>query len=500
MENKQTIQLQKTRIRQVLRLAEKLRAYRWRMAGAVLSGIGHQLSIVAVSVLGAYLVGLAVEGRLLVQLPRLLVFFILWIALRVTFYFLEMWLSHDVAFKVLADFRVRLFEAIERISPAVLLNMRSGQLASTLMSDVELLEWFFAHSFGSILVAVIVPLILLFCLGSLSPLFPLLMLVFLAAILWIPFMMKEKADRQGALVREQLGEANAVTIEGVQGLKEILSLNFRKPYLKKNEAYMSRLYDSQLAYGKRLGTEGALLQAALGGSMLCVAAAAALLTAKGQLEVSLYPVAVVLAGMTLNPVVEICSTARNFGLIFGAADRVYRVLESRPQVEDTGAEIRAAVLSPRITFENITFRYRPELAPAVQKLSFTVEPGETVALVGHSGAGKSTCVQLLLRHWDPQEGRICIGGRDLREMKLANLHQMISVVLQDVYLFRETIRENIRLGRWTLLMRKWKRRPGWHWPMTLSGNCPRAMIPWPGRLEPSSPEARGSALLLPEPC
>ena len=71
-----------------------------------------------------------------------------------------------------------------------------------------------------------------------------------------------------------------------------------------------------------------------------------------------------------------------------------------------------------------------------------------MALVGHSGAGKSTCVQLLLRHWDPQEGRICIGGRDLREMKLANLHQMISVVLQDVYLFRETIRENIRLGRW----------------------------------------------------
>lgn len=147
MENKQTIQLQKTRIRQVLRLAEKLRAYRWRMAGAVLSGIGHQLSIVAVSVLGAYLVGLAVEGRLLVQLPRLLVFFILWIALRVTFYFLEMWLSHDVAFKVLADFRVRLFEAIERISPAVLLNMRSGQLASTLMSDVELLEWFFCPFF-----------------------------------------------------------------------------------------------------------------------------------------------------------------------------------------------------------------------------------------------------------------------------------------------------------------------------------------------------------------
>ena len=448
MQNNKEIHTKRNRLINVIRLSGKLRAYRGRMTGAVISGVAHQLSVVGVSTLGAWIVGLAIQGRLLEKLSLAMGILAVAVAVRVLFYFLEMWLSHDVAFKVLADFRIMLFDAIEKVSPAILLNMRSGQLASTLMGDVELLEWFFAHSFGSVLVAVIVPVILMICLGTFSPLLPLVLLAFLTVIVYIPTVMRRKADQQGRLVREQLGEANAVTMEGIQGMKEILSLNFRRRYQEKNADYMDRLYESQLSYGKRLGTEGAFLQAAQGCSMLCVAAVAAGLVARGSLETQMYPVVVILAGMTLGPVVEVCGTARNFGLIFAAADRVYRVLEAKPQVRDQGEELDTTQISPEIRFDQVSFRYREDLDLAVRDISFSVQPGETVALVGQSGAGKSTCIQLLLRHWDPASGGIAIGGRDLREMSLDSLHRLTSVVLQDVYLFRESIRENIRLGRW----------------------------------------------------
>ena len=438
---------EKIRIKNAVRLSGKLKAYWARMVGAVIGGIGNQLSTVGLSVFGAYLVGLALESRLMEQFPEVLVVLIVIVAVKVFFYFMEMWLAHDVAFKVLADFRVMLFSAIERVSPAILLNMRSGQLASTLMSDVEILEWFFAHSFGSILVAVLVPLILLVCLGFIFWALPLILICFLVPVICIPVWMREKADLQGIKVREHLGEANAVTMEGVQGIKEILSLNYKNSDQKKNEFYMSRLYDSQLIYGKRLGTEGAFLQVVLGCSMICVAAVAAGLSASGQIDTAMYPLVVVLAGMVLGPVVEVCNTARNFGLIFAAADRVYRVLEAKPQVEDKGKDIDIKQLVPGIQFESASFRYRNDLDLAVEQISFSVNPGETVALVGPSGAGKSTCIQLILRYWDPESGNVSIGGCNLQDMTLENLRSLTSVVLQDVYLFRDTIRENIRLGK-----------------------------------------------------
>ena len=150
-----------TRLKNVIRLSKRLKKYRLRMVAAIAAGVGNQLSMVAASVLGAWTVGLAIDGKLMQKLNYVIAATIAVIIIRIVFYVLEMWICHDVAFKVLADFRIQLFDSIERVSPAILLNMRSGQLASTLMGDVEIMEWFFAHTFGSVLVAIITPVILM---------------------------------------------------------------------------------------------------------------------------------------------------------------------------------------------------------------------------------------------------------------------------------------------------------------------------------------------------
>ncbi len=435
------------RIGNVLKLAAKLRAYTLRMTVTVFCGVMNHLSTVFVSAVCAYIVGQALVGTLLDRIVPLMIVLGVLVLLRAVFYFSEMWLAHEIAFRVLAEFRVKLLESIERVSPAILLGMRSGQLASTLMSDVEVLEWFFAHTFGSLIVAVIVPAILLFLLGSLHIMLPFVLLGFLFLLVCIPLIMRRRASRQGQIVRDDLGEANAITIEGIQGMREILMLNHVEAYRMKNQKYMKRLYDSQLCYGKRLGTEGAMLQVVSGVSMIAVLGLAAYLVQAGRLDFAWYPVVAILAGTTFNPVIEICNTARNFGLIFAAANRVFKVMEAEASVEETGRNIDTDALAKDICFENVDFRYREDLDCAVEGISFTVRQGETVALVGPSGAGKTTCVNLLLRYWDPSRGSIRIGGCDLKDMTLDNLRELTSAVLQDVFLFHGTLRENIRLGR-----------------------------------------------------
>lgn len=431
----------------ILKLATKLKRYAFRVSVTVFSGIMNQLSTIAVSVMCAYIVGQAIMGTLSKHIVPLMIGLLVLIALRAAFYYSEMWLAHEIAFRVLADFRVKLLSSIERVSPAILLGMRSGQLASTLMSDVEVLEWFFAHTFGSLIVAIIVSAILLCLLGSFHYSLPLVMLAFLAILICIPLAMKQKASQQGRNVRNDLGEANAVTIEGVQGMREILMLNNVEAYRKKNKKYMEKMYNSQLRYGKRLGTEGALLQAVSGISMLVITGLSAGLVLNGKLDSSWYPVVVILAGMTFNPVIEICNTARNFGLIFAAANRVFKVIEAKAQVNDIGENVDTTSLVKDICFENACFRYHDGLDYAIRDVSFTVKQGENVALVGPSGAGKTTCINLLLRYWDVESGAIRIGGCNLRDMTLDNLHDLTSAVLQDVFLFHGTLRENILLGR-----------------------------------------------------
>ncbi len=436
-----------SRLYSLLRLIGNLKQHYGGMICAVACGIFNHLFTISISALCAYMVGLALEKKILYSWKLLFIFLCTFIIFRVISYFMEMWFAHDVAFKVLADLRIMLLESVERVSPAILLNMRSGQLASTLMSDVELLEWFFAHSFGSVFVAAAVSAALLAFLGWLHPILPVIMLIFIAILVIIPFAMKKKADEQGAYVRRELGDANAVTMEGLQGMKEILMLNNVEAYQKKNRKYMQKMYDSQYCYGKRLGTEGALLQLTVGLSTLCIMAVAAGLVFKGQLAFSYYPVVMMVAGLAFNPVLEICNTARNFGLIFAAANRVFQVIEASPIVEDRGQPIDTSRLESGICFEKVSFRYGQDLEPAVKDISFTVKSGQRVALVGHSGSGKSTCVNLLLRYWDVESGTIRIGSKDIREMTMDNLRELTSVVLQDVYLFNISIRENIRLGK-----------------------------------------------------
>ncbi|CQR73570.1 Putative multidrug export ATP-binding/permease protein [Sporomusa ovata DSM 2662] len=439
--------LESLRLTGIIKLLPYLRPYRVRMAMSICCGALEHLLFIAGTALGAYLVGLAAFGGRADDigrfLPVLATMAILWVAM----YFGDLWAAHDVAFQILKDFRKKLYQAVERSAPAQLLNMRSGELASALMADTELLEWFFAHTAGVFIVAVLVSAITLSLLALIHWALPLVIIPWILLLFSVPLWLRRQADQQGTESRGKLADIASETVDGVQGLREIITYNYEDGFLRRLQLLSENLDRSLLAYGKRLGLEGAVLNVFSTAAMLSVLGTAAYLIVDGQLAFYWLPVAIVIAANVFNPVLQIAAMVRNLGLVTAAAGRVFTVLETKETVVDSKTDGSCRISTADVQFFNVAFHYGGDSANTLNDVNFSVKAGELAALVGQSGAGKTTCLNLLQRFWDVCKGQITIGGVDLRDIPLKKLRNLVSVVPQDVYLFNTSILDNIKLGK-----------------------------------------------------
>jgi len=184
---------------------------------------------------------------------------------------------------------------------------------------------------------------------------------------------------------------------------------------------------------------------------LLVLSMGAVLVARGHLGASMLPVLTLLALASFVPVSEIAKIGKELADALASARRVFAVEDEPVPVKDgPGVALTFPANgdgTPLIQYEGVSFAYGPGEPPALRHISFAVGGGQTVALVGRSGSGKTTTVHMLFRFWDPDAGRILLGGHDLRAFTLDDLHRQIALVSQDTYLFNASVRENLRIGR-----------------------------------------------------
>jgi ATP-binding cassette, subfamily C, bacterial CydC len=244
-----------------------------------------------------------------------------------------------------------------------------------------------------------------------------------------------------------LGEVNAEVVEGVQGLRELAVFGAGPAFLQRLMRKTRFVNAIQMRYGVRAGLEQAAIDVLLALAVLATVATGLVLVVKGALGFALYPMAIVLAAVALAPITEVTQTARKLGELRAGADRVATIFHQRAQIADGGIASVAVVTEPRVRFEAVTFGYASGREPVLDGFDLELRPGETVALVGASGAGKTTCANLLMRFWDPQQGRVSIAECDIRDLSLEALRRTVALVPQDVHLFSGTIDDNIRLGR-----------------------------------------------------
>jgi ATP-binding cassette subfamily C protein CydCD len=420
---------------------------RWHFIITVVSGVLAQIATVVAAATGAWLVGHAVQGGA----PHTLIgaYWVLGIAVvaAASCKWWQMFISHDFAYGLIEVLQVGIYDGLERAAPAYVLGRRTGDLASVATSDADLMEWFYAHVLGDYIGAVIVPLGALAILAVIHPLMALVLLPFLPLVASVPFWLAKRAGEQGRQLLAALGLLNAEVVEGVQGLRELAVFGAGRMFLQKLMRETRLVHVIQMRYGARAGMEQAAIDVLLALAVLATVTTGLWLVGSGRLGFALYPMAVVLAGAALAPITEVTQTARKLGELRAGADRVATIFHQEAQVEDRGTAASSRVADGSVRFEDVTFAYGGRRAPVLRGMSFSLAPGETVALVGSSGVGKSTCANLLMRFWDPQSGTVRIGGCDIRDLSLDALRRQVALVQQDVYLFNGLVADNIRLGR-----------------------------------------------------
>lgn len=441
--------MERSALRAFFGLFPYLRRHHWLMLLGLLVNFLNSASTVGAAAVGAYMVGRAALGADVSDLTPWLIALGVLVVARTVLGWLQMWVDHDIAYRLVAGFRIAIYDALERTAPAYLQRRRTGDVASAATSDAEKLEWFYAHTVATMAVAAVMPLVVLVLLYSVHPFMAAVAVPTALLLASVPWWLARVAHRQGSLLADRLGILSAEAVDSAQGLREVVGFGRGRDYAERLDSQGRELSALQLAYGRRAGLELAATDLITSAGVLVAIATAASLVAAGPLDAEMLPLAIVLAAFVYEPIVNLATILRGLGQVLAAAGRIFEVLDQPANVVDRieAPGTQPASLDPRIEFRDVMFGYRSDRGDALRAVSLRVDTDETVALVGHSGAGKSTCLYLLLRFWDVDAGSITIGGVDIRDMSLSSLRQLISYVPQDVYLFNTTIRENIRLGR-----------------------------------------------------
>jgi ATP-binding cassette subfamily C protein CydCD len=361
-------------------------------------------------------------------------------------HWLESWLAHDMAFRLLAEMRIDAFRKLDALAPAYLVRRRTGDLMALATHDIELVEYFFAHTVAPAFVAILVPAAVMAALAWASGWLALALLPFLLAVGLSPFLLRKRVDLLGSRAREAAGELGAFAVDSVQGLGEIVAFQQEATRGAKLDQLSQRHINLRLPFFRELTLQHALLEVMTGLGGLAVVVTGAALANQGTLDSGLLPLLTILAMAAFLPVSEIAQIGRQLADTLGATRRVYALANEPIAVRDgPGVAPRTGPASLRL--EHVSFAYPGQTRRALSDASFEIPAGKTVALVGMSGAGKTTTAQLLMRFWDPQAGRILLNGADLRDYKLDDLRRLIALVAQDTYLFNDSLRANILIAR-----------------------------------------------------
>ncbi len=360
----------------------------------------------------------------------------------------ESWMAHDMAFRLLAEMRVELFRKVARLAPAYLVRRRTGDLVAMATEDVEMVEFFFAHTITPAVVAVLVPSVAVAVLGAFHWGLAAALLPFLAVVAISPFVLRRRIDRLASKDREALGELNAHTVDTIQGLTEVVGFQQEARRKAQFTTLIGNHTSVRLPFFGDLTLQAVTVEVmtTLGG--LAVVVAGGFLVQGGHMGATYLPLLTLLAMAAFLPISEIADIGRQLADTLGATRRLDTVHSELVVVTDGPRDdAPAAKGGVGIRFEDVSFAYPGFDRNALDDVSFDLPAGATVALVGPSGAGKSTLAHLLLRFWDPDAGAVTLAGHDLRDYRLQGLRRQVALVAQDTYLFNDTLGANIRLSR-----------------------------------------------------
>jgi ATP-binding cassette subfamily C protein len=426
------------------RLVGLVRPLSGYMILAILMGLTGHLCASFITIFGGYAILNILGFQTPLSLTALFVSVILFALLRGVLRYAEQACNHFIAFKLLALIRDRVFRALRKLAPAKLEGRDKGDLISVITSDIELLEVFYAHTISPSVIAALFTVILCLFIGSYHWALGVLALAgYLSVGILIPLAVSKASGEVGMNFRVKSGELSGFVLDSLRGLSETLQYGQGQKRLSEMNDRTDALAADEERMKKTAGRNTALTHTVILVFDLAMLFASAFLYRNGSIDFAGVLIPTVALMSSFGPCVALANLGSTLQNTFAAGNRVLDILDETPVVEEVSG-------LPTITFtgasaEHVTFSYGNETI--LDDLSVEIPQNAVVGIVGRSGSGKSTLLKLFMRFWDTGEGRVKLSGTDISRINTTNLRDMESFVTQETHLFRDSIRNNLRIAK-----------------------------------------------------
>lgn len=428
-----------------------LRKYRWVLILTIVS----MLLLVGVQLVAPWIVKRMVEtvtdsASTLADMgfiARLALAVLAVYAIRTVLQFIRSYMAHVAGWSVVADVRRDVYEHLQRLSLRFYDDKQTGQLMSQVVNDTDLLEHLIAHAIPDLAANVVLLIGVVVILFHINPRLALLSLIPVPLIIltikaFNKYVRPAFRDRQVSL-----GELNAALNDNLSGVREIKAFAREETESERVGDYIQRYRDSNLRALRLMATFHPFIDfsASLGTIVLVYFGGQFVL---GQtLAIDDLVAFFLYLELLYQPIRQLSRVWESFQQALAGSVRVNELLSETPSIVDTpNAKELSHTANGEITFDDVTFRYIDE-ENVLEQINLAIPAGKVTALVGPTGVGKTTLVNLIPRFYDVSEGVIRIDGQDIRDLTVQSIRQQISLVLQDVFLFHGIARENILFGR-----------------------------------------------------
>ena len=419
----------------------------WRLVAlAVGLGWATMVSWVALISTSAYLISYAALHPSVAELQVAIVGVRFFGISRAVFRYLERLVSHTVTFKLLARMRTWLYEKIEPLVPSGLGDQKSSDLYSRLAGNIDILQDFYVRVAAPPIVALLTSITVLWFFGHWSVWMALALLGFqvLTGVV-TPMVVRRIGTSSSERIAAEREAMASLIVDGVQGGADIQAFGLIRKIQSDFEASQDRLAAAERKQNLISGTHAALVGAGVNLAAFCILLVAIPLVADGSLDGRLLAVVVLGSLASFEAILPLPTAFQNLEESIQVGDRLFQLAERRPLVAEDGGKTLGAQ-NAHLEIKNLSFAYSQPEDEILSDFSLDLPPGKHVAILGPSGVGKTTILNLLQRFWPFSEGEIRINGEDIRSYSAEDVRGVFSYLPQNAFIFNASLAENIRIG------------------------------------------------------
>lgn len=366
---------------------------------------------------------------------------------RGVFNFLQGYWSEVTSQGVAYDLRNGIFEKLQKLSFSYHDRSQTGKLMTRMTSDVELVRMFVGNGLIQLLSGLVLLIGAIAMMFWMNWLLAVIIFAVVPGILFVMFLFVRQVMPLSRIVQQKLGALNTTLQENLAGLRVVKAFARETHEQGRFDRQNRELLDENVKMLTAFGTYFPLVFFIANLGIVAVVWIGGLQVIGGGLSLGELVAFTGYLGFLLMPIFMLGMIGAMFSRAAASAQRLFEVIDAESEVQDSPGAIPLPPVQGRVVFENVSFRYAGGEQMVLCEVSFVAEPGQTVAILGQTGSGKSSIINLIPRFYDATEGRVTIDGYDVRQVQIDSLRSQIGIVLQETTLFSGTIRENIAYGR-----------------------------------------------------